>query len=545
VVGSKDLGGHRQPGDLWLGEIPRAFRPKVSCPRGGGKREGNDADDGRGDSDPALRHRRSVNAVNLTVRQCSCQRKLTVLRRSERPADSSGLRRVAYEPLEGTPIETSGTLPRTSQLARLLAVESDVVLDTSPGDAAASWLRAGDWRIYARPLLTGAPAGEEIERFVLPTGASVAAVLDREQDLPWIPFDLDEAYRNYVSEDWRQGVPPPSLSSRTLRAYYAAKPLIPRRLQIAARRIYTKRVGLPDFPAWPLDDSVLHLVRFYAFCLLLAAGAETLTFRWFWPGNFKSAAILTHDVESAEGLRLALEIADLEEERGLRSSFNVVASWYPVDEGVLRELRGRGFEIGLHGLRHDHSLFTTHEAFQSQLPAIDEAARAFEAQGFRSPSTHRVHQWLGELPLSYDCSVPHSDPLEPMPGGCCTLWPYFIDDVVEVPYTLPQDHTLFTVLQRTSAADWLGQLDAIEQRHGLIHCLSHPDPGYLGDRGNRSFYAELLDALAERPQLWKPLPRDLVDWWRRRDAGAQAENLSYGVIRRDGDGPFASLEPPP
>ena len=443
-----------------------------------------------------------------------------------------------------TSIGTSEPLPQRSQLQRLLAPESDVVLDSSPGDAAASWLTAGDWRLYVRPRLTGAPAGEEIDRFLLPTGTAVTAVLDGEHGIPWIPFDLDEAYRNYVSEDWQHGVPSRSLSSRKLRAFYAAKPLMPRRLQIAARRMYTKRLGLPEFPAWPLDESVVRLVRFYALCLLLAASAETLAFRWFWPRNFHAAAILTHDVESAEGLRLALELADLEEERGLRSSFNVVASWYPVDEGLLRELRGRGFEIGLHGLRHDHSLFTTHEVFRSQLPAIDDAARSFEAQGFRSPSTHRVHEWLGELPLSYDCSVPHSDPYEPKAGGCCTLWPYFIADVVEVPYTLPQDHTLFTVLGRKSAEDWLGQVEAIERRHGLIQCLSHPDPGYLGDPDKRAFYAELLDALADRPKVWKPLPRDLVDWWRKRDAAAPAENIPYGVIRKEGDSPFASLEPP-
>jgi len=55
---------------------------------------------------------------------------------------------------------------------------------------------------------------------------------------------------------------------------------------------------------------------------------------------------------------------------------------------------------------------------------------------------------------------------------------------------------------------------------------------------------ELLDALAERPQLWKPLPRDLAAWWRQRDAGDPAADLSYGIIRKEGDGPFASLEPP-
>ena len=405
-------------------------------------------------------------------------------------------------------------------------------------------MTAGAWRLYARPRLTGAPAGDEIERFLLPTGEAVAAVMDRRRGCAWVPFDLDEAYRNYVTESWQLGIRSRSLTSTQLRAYYAAKRLIPRRLQLAARRLYTRKLGLPEFPSWPLDDSVVLLVRFYAMCLLLGANAATLRFRWFWPDDFRAALILTHDVESADGLRLALELADLEEERGFRSSFNVVASSYRVDHGVLRELRGRGFEIGLHGLHHDRSLFASRQAFESQLPEIADAVRAFDAQGFRSPSTHRVHDWLQELPVQYDCSVPHSDPFEPMPGGCCTLWPFFIGEVVELPYTLPQDHTLFTVLRRTSSGPWLEQVDEIERRYGLAQCLSHPDPGYLGDPDKRALYTEFLDALAERPSLWKPLPRDLAAWWRQRDAVAPPENVSYGVIEREGDGPFATLTPP-
>jgi peptidoglycan/xylan/chitin deacetylase (PgdA/CDA1 family) len=450
---------------------------------------------------------------------------------------------IAYAFVEETSIQTDQPLPRASQLRRLLGPEDETPFDSAEGNGPVSWLTAGAWRVYARPRLTGAPVGEEIERFALPTGESVAAVMANGHDRAWVPFDLDEAYRNYVSESWRRGSDSRSLSKSQLRAYYFAKRLIPRRVQLAARRVYTRWVGYPEFPAWPLDDSVALLLRFYA-RLLLGAETDTMRFRWFWPGKFRAAALLTHDVETAEGLRLALELADLEEERGFRSSFNVVAAWYPVDQGILRELRERGFEIGLHGLRHDHSLFNSYSAFHGQLPAIRRAARAFEATGFRSPSTHRVHDWLAELPLSYDCSVPHSDPFEPMPGGCCTLWPYFIGEVVELPYTLPQDHTLFTVLQKRSAATWISLVEAIESRYGLIQCLSHPDPGYLGDPEHRGFYLELLDALAERPQLWKPLPRELVAWWRQRDAGAPGDNLSYGTIRRQAGSPFAALEPP-
>ena len=251
--------------------------------------------------------------------------------------------------------------------------------------------------------------------------------------------------------------------------------------------------------------------------------------------------MLTHDVESAAGLRLAIEIADLEQERGFVSSFNVVGNEYPVDQGILRELRERGFEIGLHGLHHDRSLFSSRAEFERQLPQLADAAQQLGAEGFRSPATHRVVDWLPELPASYDCTMFHSDPYEPQPGGCCTLWPFQLGSLVELPYTLPQDHTLFTLLRQRSVDTWLAQVDAIEQRFGLVQCLSHPDPGYLGNPDNRARYAEFLDALAERHSLWHALPRDVAGWWLRRDEGSDPE-LRLGRLRRDGG--TAVLEPP-
>src|SRR5207247_3937607 len=140
-----------------------------------------------------------------------------------------------------------------------------------------------------------------------------------------------------------------------------------------------------------------------------------------------------------------------------------------------------------------------------------KAAARLGTQGFRGPATHRVVDWLPELPVAYDCTVPHSDPYEPQPGGCCTFWPYMLGGTVELPYTLPQDHTLFTVLRHRSAAVWLEQLSAITRRFGLVDCLSHPAPGYLGDRDKRALYAELLDALVELPGIWNTLPRDVAD----------------------------------
>ena len=438
----------------------------------------------------------------------------------------------------------SSVAPRRHALERLLAPLEVVALEDCRGGGAALWLRSEDWRLFVSPRLDANGRGEEIERFSVEGGGAVSATWSPERGV-FVPFSLGEAYENYVSERWRKATRRKELSPGQLSLFYRLKPLIPRPVQLAARRALVRWQGLPEFPTWPLDESVVRLLRFYARCLLLASGASELRFRWFWPDSYLSALILTHDVESAEGLRLAVDIADLEEERGLRSSFNIVASWYPIDRGIVRELRERGFELGVHGVYHDRSMFSGRRAFEAQQPALRKAVELLEAEGFRSPATHRVFEWLGDLPVSYDCSLPHSDPFEPQPGGCCSLWPFFIGDVVELPYTLPQDHTLFTLLRHRSIDVWVAQLERIERLNGLAQVLTHPDPGYLGNPRNRWLYVELLDAVRERPSVWRVLPRDVAAWWRQRDAGTQGPwRACNGTIRLGDSEASVELRPP-
>ena len=136
-------------------------------------------------------------------------------------------------------------------------------------------------------------------------------------------------------------------------------------------------------------------------------------------------------------------------------------------------------------------------------------------------------------------------PFEPQPGGCCSLWPFFIGHVVELPYTLPQDYTLFTLLAHRSPALWIEQVDRIVAEFGLIHSLTHPDRGYLGDAVHRERYREFLLALAERDEIWKPLPRELANWWRLRDAaGSDEPQARRGTIRIGETADEVELEPP-
>lgn len=423
-------------------------------------------------------------------------------------------------------------------LARLLQPERSVTLAAAAPAAEPVWLQSGAWRLFARPGREG--QGTELERFELDDGRVLSARWNADDGLLSLPFAPGEAYGNYIAERWQAGNGA-GLSSRQLGLYYAVKRFIPRSVQLALRRRLIRSRQLPEFPAWPYEHGVERLVRFYARCLLLALGETELRFRWFWPDSHQAAMTLTHDVESEEGLRKTVELADLEEERGLRSSFNIVGRWYPIDRGIVRELAGRGFELGVHGVYHDRSMFASREAFEQQLPVVRETAAELGAVGFRSPATHRVQDWLGDLPVAYDCSVPHSDPYEPQPGGCCSPWPFFVGDVVELPWTMAQDHTLFTLLGHESIDLWRGQLERLEAAHGLVQLLTHPDPGYLGDPKKRDFYREFLDVVSERPGLWRALPREVAEWWRNRDAGRD-DRIAQGTLRLADDD--AVIEPP-
>lgn len=430
-------------------------------------------------------------------------------------------------------------------LDRLLLPAEPPRIEERTGTGQPQWLSTGVWRIFVRPA-DDASDGDEVERFSLPGGGTIAARWRAESGAVSVPFSLAEAYENYVSERWKMGVDVKQLTPGQLSLFYRLRPFIPRSAQLLLRRTLIKWQGLPAFPRWPLDESVVQLLRFYARCLLIGSRRDELSFRWFWPDGFDAALVLTHDVESEAGLRNALRIADLEEARGFRSSFNIVAAAYPVDHGVLRELRERGFEVGIHGLRHDRSMFESKESFQAEQPRLHEAVTILQASGFRAPSTHRIFELLGELPVSYDCTMPNSDPFEPQPGGCCSVWPFFIGPVVELPYTMPQDHTLFTLLGHRSANLWLRQLERIEALNGLAQVVSHPDPGYLGDSDKCALYAEFLEFARARPTLWKPRPADVAKWWRERETdGPRTWPVARGVVRFDDGGQNVVLERAP
>lgn len=234
-----------------------------------------------------------------------------------------------------------------------------------------------------------------------------------------------------------------------------------------------------------------------------------------WPEGASFAFVLTHDVEDEPGVRHCLTLADLEEEHGFRSSFNFVPYKYKLDQGVVRELQARGFEIGIHGYNHDGRLFTSHKTFKRRVPPINDAVLRYGAVGFRSPMVHRNLEWLQDLDVQYDASYFDIDPYQAMPGGVGSLWPFIAGHFVELPYTLPQDHTLLIVLGEPSTRIWDEKLKYIQHRSGMALMLTHPD--YLLDPEKLGLYRDFLARVKEDGGFWHALPRDVARWWRLRD----------------------------
>ena len=141
-------------------------------------------------------------------------------------------------------------------------------------------------------------------------------------------------------------------------------------------------------------------------------------------------------------------------------------------------------------------------------------------------------EWLAELPFAYDCTMPHSDPYEPIPGGTATTWPFFHGDVVELPYTAPQDHTLFNLLGHRDSTLWRRQLDSVIGCNGLFQVITHPDREYLGRATIANAYRDLLGAISLRDDVWVALPREIADWWRLRSDGLTPQ--TGGIARWTG-----------
>lgn len=295
------------------------------------------------------------------------------------------------------------------------------------------------------------------------------------------------------------------------RMYYFMKPIFPRRLQLFLRRkmLLRRRESLENI--WPIY-----------------AQAGKLPENWTrWPGQKRFALVLTHDVETDIGQGKCYNLASMEKELGFRSSFYFVPERYTVSTDLRQYLTDNGFEIGVHGLFHDGRLFESSRIFQKRAAQINHYLNEWESIGFRSPAMHHNLKWIHDLNIEYDASTFDTDPFEPQPDGVGTIFPFLVRGnsdqraYVELPYTLPQDFTLFVLMKEKDIEIWKRKLDWIVKCGGMALLNTHPDyMNFDGKKGGMDeypvgHYVEFLEYIKRKYEgiYWHILPREIARFW--------------------------------
>lgn len=293
------------------------------------------------------------------------------------------------------------------------------------------------------------------------------------------------------------------------RAYYQVKPLMSRRLQILLRSVVARHKRLLYRSVWPIDP---------------AAGARPPGFSG-WPEGRRFSVVLTHDVDTQRGVDRCEQLMDLEKELGFRSSFNFVAHDYKLPAELRQKLVKEGFEVGVHGLEHNRKLYESPETFAKHAELINGYLKEWGAVGFRSPCVYHNFDWLHGLDISYEASAFDTDPFEPQSDGLKTIFPVHKCGVpgreyVVLPYTLPQDFTMFVLFREKSIAIWKEKLRWIAENGGMALLITHPDymafdgmPNF--DEYHPDFYRELLTHIKTEYQgeYWHLLPQEMAEFW--------------------------------
>ena len=317
------------------------------------------------------------------------------------------------------------------------------------------------------------------------------------------------------------------------RIYYRLKPFVPRSIRLGIRRWFATRKRKEVRDVWPIVPA-----------------SERRPADWLgWPDGKQFALVLTHDVEGNAGLRKCRELMRLEQDLGFCSSFNFIPEGdYKVPPDLRDELESNGFEVGIHDLKHDGRLFLSRREFSRKAARINRYLRDWNAAGFRSGFMLHKLDWLHELNIQYDASTFDTDPFEPQPEGRHTIFPFWVPATVpqkpqgnssgaihspcstfgrlrtgyvELPYTLPQDFTLFLLLREQTPNIWLQKIDWIAEHGGMALVNVHPDYLCLDGATPESMeypathYKALLEYVSRHYKglFWNTTPRNVAQFF--------------------------------
>lgn len=329
----------------------------------------------------------------------------------------------------------------------------------------------------------------------------ITGIGDQDVEFAFGPL-LRDVFLKHWNDDKKH-----SILSAKFRLYYLLRPFIPIPLRQLLQRSRNK--GIENAKDWYFPKD---FVQDFTSALKKLTSNDSVIHPWPRPYNF--AISLTHDVETSEGQKLVDKLAAMEESLGLRSAWYFIPYKYKIDHGLLKDLRSRGHEIGVHGYNHDGRLFTSKAIFDYRTRYINQSASELNSAGFRAPMVHRNLDWMQQLEFDYDASCFDIDPYQAMPGGVGGMWPFIVGKLVELPYTLPQDHTLLVSLGETTPKIWIEKLQYVRKFSAMAMLITHPD--YLDTPQRFGIYQEFCEYLRALSDAWFANPDEISKWWRER-----------------------------
>lgn len=359
-----------------------------------------------------------------------------------------------------------------------------------------------------------------------------------DNGITYLPFDVTQVVDNLRLELYSKNSRHDEslLDSILNKIYYSIRPLLQGVIRKCLQKARLSNWKTLKFPKWPVDRSVDLLFEHLLLASLRTQELEQIPFIWFWPDGASSCAIMTHDVETKWGRDFCATVMDLDDAYSIKASFSIVPELrYEVTTEYLDSIWKRGFEVCVQDLNHDGHLFKDREEYLVRIEKINAYGKQYEATGFRSAILYRNQLWLDQLKFSYDMSVPNVAHLEPQRGGCCTVMPYFVGAILELPVTTTQDYALFNYLNEYSIDLWMRQIELIMEQHGLVSFIVHPD--YITKSREWNVYESLLKHLAQlrdEKGLWIPTSGEVDRWWRQRAKMTIVED-QHGV-RIEGEG---------
>ena len=407
-------------------------------------------------------------------------------------------------------------LPNDAVIERYRCPQNFIdIVSSEPMSSSAGFFRFGQNGVcYGRSSSTVLSARPESPLHDVATEVAV------ENTKLLLPFNLKEIIDNLRLERYRNGEAGESgLFRFCKKLYYHLRPLTNQMVRKQVQKFHARNWKKRSFPQWPIDTTVENLFETILLLSMKARGMEKVPFVWFWPNGATGCLTMTHDVETKAGRDFCPTLMDVDDAFGIKAAFGIVPEErYEVPVDLLESMRSRGFEVVIQDLNHDGRLFDEKQEFLRRAKMINQYGREFGATGFRAAVLYRKPEWYDALDFEFDMSFPNVAPLDPQQGGCCTVMPFFIGDMLELPVTTVQDYTLFHVLNERSIELWKSQIDVVLKKSGLLSFIVHPD--YVLKPDTLSVYKYLLrhlQGLRDKTSIWCALPSEINAWWRARN----------------------------